>query len=78
MCLDIVDTAGQPEFALLKKGWYHKVDGFVVVYSKDNKQSLDFLYSFNDTHCARNGDSILAPMVLVSIVDCFPALDIHN
>ena len=41
--LSIIDTAGQEEYISLREQYYIKGDGFVLVYSIDNKNSFHAL-----------------------------------
>lgn len=39
--LDVLDTAGQEEYASLQDQWIREGDGYLIVYSITNRQSLD-------------------------------------
>merc|ERR1719288_542773 len=38
--LDVLDTAGQEEYASLQDQWIREGDGYLIVYSITNKNSL--------------------------------------
>jgi small GTP-binding protein len=44
--LDILDTAGQEEFHSLRDNYVRQGEGFVIVYSVDNKNSFDEVNKF--------------------------------
>ncbi|ELP86448.1 hypothetical protein EIN_031890 [Entamoeba invadens IP1] len=47
--MSIVDTAGQEEYISLREQYYIKGDGFVMVYSIDNKNSFHALKNHRDS-----------------------------
>mmetsp|Transcript_11460 Transcript_11460/g.12575 ORF Transcript_11460/g.12575 Transcript_11460/m.12575 type:complete len:188 (+) Transcript_11460:72-635(+) len=52
--LDIIDTAGQEEFSALRTMYYKEADGFILVFSLTEKQSLDEL----EDHYSRIKDAL--------------------
>ena len=47
VCLmDVLDTAGQDEFAALREGYARKCEGFIFMYSIANRSSFDCLQTF--------------------------------
>ncbi|KAL7722080.1 Uncharacterized protein QTN25_000846 [Entamoeba marina] len=47
--MSIIDTAGQEEYISLREQYYIKGDGFVLVYSIDNKNSFYALKNHRDS-----------------------------
>ncbi|EDR22465.1 hypothetical protein, conserved [Entamoeba dispar SAW760] len=47
--MSIIDTAGQEEYISLREQYYIKGDGFVLVYSIDNKNSFHALKNHRDS-----------------------------
>merc|ERR1719367_1429186 len=39
--LDVLDTAGQEEYASLQDQWIREGDGYLLVYSITNKEGLE-------------------------------------
>merc|ERR1719410_1309062 len=46
--LDILDTAGQEDFTALRGAWYRNKDGFLLIYSLIDKNTLTELGAFKD------------------------------
>ena len=46
--MDILDTAGMEEFVVMRNAWIKDREGFILVYSIDDKQSFQNLKSFYD------------------------------
>jgi GTPase KRas len=46
--LEILDTSGQEEFSTLRSQWMKSKDGFIFVYSLDQKSTLEALYPYID------------------------------
>jgi len=46
--LDILDTAGQEDFISLRSAWYRMKDGFLLVFSLNDENSLKELKKFRD------------------------------
>jgi len=44
--LSILDTAGQDEFSLFRENYYKSGEGFIIVCSFDNRNSLDEIKKF--------------------------------
>jgi GTPase KRas protein len=62
--LDILDTAGQEEFACMKDQWIRGGEGFIIVYSITDRKSFDdvtkhreFIFKVKDADCG--------PMVMI-------------
>jgi len=63
--LDILDTAGQEDFAALRPVWYRKKDGFLLVYAVNDPNSLEQLKMFyNDINQYYEND-VVPPMLLI-------------
>lgn len=63
--LEILDTAGQDDFASLRPQWMMGKQGYVFVYSMDNADSLEELKPFLDLHRQINGEnSANIPIIL--------------
>ncbi|KAJ5076535.1 ras-like protein rasd [Anaeramoeba ignava] len=62
--LEIIDTAGQEEFALMRDTYYRSGDGFLVVYSVDTRDSFDEVTTFKE-HILKTKQSDTAPIVIV-------------
>merc|ERR1712096_125705 len=57
---DILDTAGQEEYGALQDQWIREGEGFVLVYSIDDKDSLtDALEIFRSIKRAKDADDEL-------------------
>jgi len=62
--LDILDTAGQEEFACMRDQWIRSGEGFMLVYSIDDRQSFEDIVDHKD-FILRVKDAIKGPIVLV-------------
>ncbi|KAJ1305156.1 hypothetical protein OPQ81_000190 [Rhizoctonia solani] len=47
--LEIVDTAGQDEYATLRDQWIREGEGFILVYSIASRRSYDRIKTFQDS-----------------------------
>eukprot|EP00823_Brevimastigomonas_motovehiculus_P001356 TRINITY_DN11886_c0_g1_i1.p1 TRINITY_DN11886_c0_g1~~TRINITY_DN11886_c0_g1_i1.p1 ORF type:complete len:203 (+),score=43.67 TRINITY_DN11886_c0_g1_i1:205-813(+) len=64
--LDILDTAGQEDFASLRDGWVHEGNAFLLVYAVNSQQSFRELSQFRDRILLVSEDrEVPVPMVLV-------------
>lgn len=61
--LDVLDTAGQEEYASLQDQWIREGDGYLIVYSVTNKASLEEAQLLYDKIC-RIRDDTNFPLVL--------------
>jgi small GTP-binding protein len=72
-CLvELLDTAGQEEYSALRDQYYTQGDGFLLVYSITDRNSLEDLYSIAEQIC-RIRDVDKFPMVIVG-----NKADLHN
>jgi len=71
--MDIMDTAGQEEFAALKDMYMKTGDGFVIVYSIASRLSFDAATKFRNDICRVQDDKQEIPILLVG-----NKLDIEN
>jgi len=62
--LDVLDTAGQEEYASLQDQWIREGDGYLIVYSITNKQTLREAGGLREK-IIRIRDSETFPLVLV-------------
>jgi GTPase KRas protein len=62
--LDILDTAGQEEYAALRDQYMRSGQGFLLVYSITEKNSLNELNTFRD-QILRVKDAEKVPMVII-------------
>jgi len=62
--LDILDTAGQEEFNCMKDQWIRGGEGFLVVYSVDDRKSFEDV-SEHKEFIMKVKDSVKGPIVLV-------------
>eukprot|EP00045_Choanoeca_perplexa_P000475 m.14627 g.14627 ORF g.14627 m.14627 type:complete len:187 (-) comp10321_c0_seq1:230-790(-) len=62
--LDILDTAGQEEYSAMRDQYMRTGEGFLCVYSIDNKRSFDEIGKFRD-QILRVKDADHVPMILV-------------
>ena len=62
--LDILDTAGQEQFAALQDHWIRESDAFLLVYSITDKRTLQHCYELY-TKIKRNKDTKYIALVLV-------------
>jgi len=62
--LDVLDTAGQEEYASLQDQWIREGDGYLIVYSITNKSSLEEANQLHEK-IERIRDSETFPAVLV-------------
>jgi Ras-related protein Ral-A len=68
--IDILDTAGQEEYAAIRDNYYRSGEGFIVVFSVLEKESFEATLEFREQIC-RVLDSNVIPMILVANkVDC--------
>jgi len=63
--LDILDTAGQEEFACMRDQWIRGGEGFMVVYSVDDRQSFEDVCDHRE-FIMKVKDSTRGPIVLVA------------
>jgi len=63
--LDILDTAGQEEFACMRDQWIRGGEGFMIVYSIDDRQSFEDVCDHKD-FIMKVKDSVKGPIVLVA------------
>ncbi|KAF8602997.1 hypothetical protein BDV93DRAFT_397320, partial [Ceratobasidium sp. AG-I] len=47
--LEIVDTAGQEDYAVLRDEWIHQGEGFILVYSIASRRSYERIQTFRDS-----------------------------
>ncbi|KAJ7071528.1 ras protein [Mycena amicta] len=61
MCfVEVIDTAGQEEYATLRDQWVREGQGFILVYSIASRQTFDRLEIFRQSvRRAKRGDPIL-------------------
>ncbi|XP_003744064.1 ras-related protein Ral-A [Galendromus occidentalis] len=64
MEIDILDTAGQEDYAAVRDSYFRSGDGFLLVFSITEADTLDRISEFRD-HILRVKDSDQVPMVLV-------------
>ncbi|PRP86020.1 hypothetical protein PROFUN_05791 [Planoprotostelium fungivorum] len=62
--LDILDTAGQEDFQIVTEQYIKAGDGFLLVYSIEDRQSFDNILTFRD-QILRVKDATRFPMLLV-------------
>jgi len=62
--LDILDTAGQEEFNCMKDQWIRGGEGFLVVYSVDDRKSFEDVSEHRE-FIMKVKDSVKGPIVLV-------------
>ncbi|ORY50481.1 hypothetical protein BCR33DRAFT_713272 [Rhizoclosmatium globosum] len=62
--LEILDTAGQEEYAAMGDQWLRMGDGFLLVYSITSRQSFNRVKRFHE-HMIRVRQTDATPMVLV-------------
>lgn len=62
--LDILDTAGQEEFACMKDQWVRGGEGFMLVYGIDDRQSFDDI-SDHAEFIRKVKDALQGPIILV-------------
>lgn len=62
--LDILDTAGQEDYSVLRSTWMQKRDGFMFVFSVADKESFTELDSFYDQLLAIHEENV-PPLLLV-------------
>jgi GTPase KRas protein len=64
--LDILDTAGQEDMKMLRKQWIEDRDGFLLVYSINDKGTFDELIYFYDLIVDIKGEKLSqVPLVIV-------------
>ena len=64
--LDILDTAGQEEFAALFSQWVKDREGFMLVYSVDNRLSFEKILQIYDLLKLYTEDITRAALILVA------------
>jgi len=64
MQLDILDTAGQEEYAAMRDNYYRTGEGFMCVYAINSKDSFEAVSDFR-TQILRITDSANIPILLV-------------
>eukprot|EP01091_Cochliopodium_minus_P014057 TRINITY_DN46_c0_g1_i1.p1 TRINITY_DN46_c0_g1~~TRINITY_DN46_c0_g1_i1.p1 ORF type:complete len:190 (-),score=46.93 TRINITY_DN46_c0_g1_i1:68-637(-) len=64
MNLDILDTAGQDEYASMRDSYYRTGEGFLAVYSIINRKSFDEITKFYEQIC-RVTEKVELPFVIV-------------
>lgn len=62
--LDILDTAGQEEYAALRDGYMRNGQGFLLVFNIIERKSLEELNQFRD-HILRVKDKDAVPIVMI-------------
>lgn len=62
--LEILDTAGQEEFSVMRDQYIHSGDGFMLVYSIDDRLSFDTIPELRDA-VSRVKENDTAPIVIV-------------
>lgn len=62
--LDILDTAGQEEYSVMRDQYINSGQGFIVVYSVTSRSSFDAVYEIRDK-ILQVKDSASFPMVLI-------------
>ncbi|KAI6211659.1 (pine wood nematode) hypothetical protein [Aphelenchoides besseyi] len=62
--LDILDTAGQDEYAAMRDHYAQTGDGFILVFALNDRQSFDSISKFREQIC-RAKDSRDVPIVMV-------------
>ena len=62
--MDILDTAGQDEYSVMRDLYMRTGEGFLLVYSIDSRRSFDELQSFH-SQILRVKDCDKVPMILV-------------
>ena len=63
--LDILDTAGQDEFTVLRSHHFSTGDGFLLVYSVDNRKAFEEISNFRG-EITRAKDDENVPVVLIA------------
>ena len=63
--LEILDTAGQEEFAMMREQFMVKADGFLMMYAINTRASFDDLQRFRD-QALHVQDTSKFPMILVA------------
>ncbi|KAJ3449648.1 ras gtpase-related [Anaeramoeba flamelloides] len=63
--LDILDTAGQEEYSSLRSHHFQNGDGFLLIYSVDNRKAFEEIVDFHD-EILRAKDSDSLPIVLLA------------
>ncbi|KAJ7271326.1 ras protein [Mycena haematopus] len=58
--VEVIDTAGQEEYATLRDQWTRECEGFVLLYSTTERSTFERLEVFHQSvRCAKNGKPIL-------------------
>jgi len=63
--LQLLDTAGQDEYSIQPQSYFMNVDGYVLVYSVNSKQSFEVVQFVYDKLLDMKGDISSIPVVLV-------------
>eukprot|EP01087_Luapelamoeba_hula_P009253 TRINITY_DN237_c0_g2_i1.p1 TRINITY_DN237_c0_g2~~TRINITY_DN237_c0_g2_i1.p1 ORF type:complete len:217 (-),score=43.86 TRINITY_DN237_c0_g2_i1:204-854(-) len=63
--IDILDTAGQEEYAALRDQWMRDREGFIIVFGIDSLKSFNEIQKWR-THILRVKDASEGPIVLVA------------
>jgi len=63
--LDVLDTAGQEEYAAMREQYMRTGEGFLLVYSIDSKQSFEEIRTFQQ-QILRVKDKDYFPIIIVS------------
>eukprot|EP01060_Flectonema_neradi_P040154 TRINITY_DN905_c0_g1_i1.p1 TRINITY_DN905_c0_g1~~TRINITY_DN905_c0_g1_i1.p1 ORF type:complete len:363 (+),score=69.30 TRINITY_DN905_c0_g1_i1:98-1186(+) len=61
----VIDVAGQEEYTQLRDCYHKKSDGFIVVYSVDDRDSFQEVEKRRNEVLLARGDDALVPMILV-------------
>ncbi|KAJ6452718.1 ras protein [Mycena vitilis] len=60
MChVEVIDTAGQEDYSILRNQWVREGDGFALVYSIDSRTTFDRLETFHQSVMRAKTDHIL-------------------
>jgi Ras-related protein Ral-A len=62
--VDILDTAGQEEYAAIRDNYYRSGEGFLCIFSLCEQESFDHTQEFRDQICRVLGDETV-PFILV-------------
>lgn len=63
--LDILDTAGQEDFTALRGAWYRNKDGFLLIFSIIDKNTLDDLANFQEQLVDFYEGEVVPPIIIV-------------
>lgn len=66
--VDILDTAGQDEYAAIRDNYFRSGEGFMMVYSCTERSTLQAVDEFRDNICMAKGQKagLKIPMILVA------------